>query len=260
MQDVYTDLAAEADELDALVSGLDEEEWNRATPSPGWTVGHQIAHLAFIAHLAWAAAADQEQFQRLAAQAKADFQGSVDAALEEYTAGGRAETLARWRAEQAAATKALAAVPADQVVPWLVNPLPPSILAAAGLMELFGHGQDVYDALGVERVPSDRIGHLAFFGARTRDFGYLAHGITPPEGEFRFELAAPSGAVWKFGPEDAADRVVGPALDFCLLVTRRRHHADLALAAEGDEAKRWLEIAQAFRGPAGEGRRAGQFR
>jgi uncharacterized protein (TIGR03084 family) len=259
MQDVHTDLAAEAQELDALVAELDSADWARPTPAPGWTVAHQIAHLGFIAHLAWAAAADQAEFGRLAAAAAGDFQGAVDASVAEYLAGGSAETLARWRAEQEAATKALAAVPADQTVPWLVNPLPPSVLAAAGLMELFGHGQDVYDALGVDRVPTDRIGHLAFFGTRTRDFGYLAHQLTPPTEEFRFELTAPSGVVWKFGPEDAEQRIVGPAHDFCLLVTRRRHHADLALTATGGEAAGWLEIAQAYRGPAGEGRRPGQF-
>ncbi len=259
MQDVYTDLAAEAAELDALVAGLDPAGWASPTPAPGWTVAHQIAHLGFIAHLAWAAAADQAEFGRLAAAAAKDFGGAVDAALTEYLDGGPAETLARWRAEQEAATKALAAFPADQTVPWLVNPLPPSVLAAAGLMELFGHGQDVYDALGVRRVPTDRIGHLAFFGTRTRDFGYLARKLTPPAEPFGFELTAPSGVVWTFGPDDAEQRIAGPALDFCLLVTRRRHHADLALTATGEQAAGWLEIAQAYRGPAGEGRRPGQF-
>lgn len=259
MQDVFTDLAAEAADLDRAVAGLDAAGWATPTPAPGWTVAHQIAHLGFVAHLAWTAAAEPRAFGRMAAAAKDDFEGAVNAALKDYLTGGPDQTLARWRTEQAAATKALAEVPAGEVVPWLVNPLPPSILAAAGMMELFGHGQDVYDALGIDRIPTDRIGHLAFFGTRTRDFGYLAHGLTPPAEEFRFELTAPSGLVWNFGPDDAAERVTGPAWDFCLLVSRRRHHADLALSATGAEAARWLGIAQAYRGPAGEGRRAGQF-
>ncbi|WP_370366326.1 TIGR03084 family metal-binding protein [Catenulispora sp. GP43] len=259
MQDVFTDLAAEAAELERAVAGLDPAGWATPTPAPGWTVAHQIAHLGFVAHLAWTAAADPQTFAKMAAAAKDDFEGAVNAALTDYLTGGPDQTLERWRTEQAAATKALAEVPAGQVVPWLVNPLPPSILAAAGMMELFGHGQDVYDALGIDRTPTDRIGHLAFFGSRTRDFGYLAHGLTPPAEEFRFELTAPSGLVWNFGPDDAAERITGPAYDFCLLVSRRRHHADLAITASGAEAERWLEIAQAYRGPAGEGRKAGQF-
>jgi hypothetical protein len=50
--------------------------------------------------------------------------------------------------------------------------------------------------------------------------------------------------------------VTGPALDFCLRVTRRRHRADLALQATGADADRWLDIAQAFAGPPGADRPA----
>jgi uncharacterized protein (TIGR03084 family) len=169
------------------------------------------------------------------------------------------ELVDKWRQERNAAARALAAVEPTATVPWLVNPLPPSVLAAAGMMELFGHGQDIADALGRTRELTDRIGHLAWFGARTRDFGYLAHGLTPPTGEFRVELTGPSGVRWEFGPADATQRVTGPAVDFALLVSRRRHRDDLALSAEGEEADRWLDIAQAYRGPAGAGRRPGQF-
>jgi uncharacterized protein (TIGR03084 family) len=61
---------------------------------------------------------------------------------------------------------------------------------------------------------------------------------------------------WTWGPEDAEDRVTGPALDFCLLVTQRRHRDDVDLKIEGPAAEEWLAIAQAFAGPAGPGRPA----
>jgi uncharacterized protein (TIGR03084 family) len=144
-------------------------------------------------------------------------------------------------------------------VPWLVNPLPPAVLAAAGMMEMTGHGQDIADALGVTRRPTDRIRPVTEFIVRTRDFGYLARELTPPAEEFFFALTAPSGATWTFGPADATQRITGPAADLGLLATRRRHRADLALRAEGAEADRWLDIAQAYRGPAGAGREPGQF-
>jgi hypothetical protein len=57
----------------------------------------------------------------------------------------------------------------------------------------------------------------------------------------------------------SAERVAGSALEFCLLVTQRRHRDDLALAAEGAAADTWLDIAQAFAGPPGNGRSPGQF-
>ena len=48
-------------------------------------------------------------------------------------------------------------------------------------------------------------------------------------------------------------------MDFCLLVTQRRHRDDTNLVVEGSLAEEWLSIAQAFAGPPGTGRRPGQF-
>jgi len=135
----------------------------------------------------------------------------------------------------------------------------PSLIGAALAMELFGHGQDIVDALGLERTHTDRIGHVVWFGTHTRDFGYRAHGFEPPEMRFRFEITAPSGALWTFGPEDAEQRVTGPAVDFCLLVTCRRHRDDVDVKAVGREADRWLGIAQSYPGPAGAGRVPSRF-
>lgn len=258
--DIYSDLLAEGAEIDALLDGLDERQWQSPTPAPGWTVAQQVGHLAFVCHLAATSARDPQRFEGYAAQARGGFQAAVDAALADFLAGGPQAARKRWREELADSAAGLAAADQQSTVPWLVNPLPPSVLAAAGLMEVFAHGQDIADALGVRREYTDRVGHLAWFGVHTRDFGYQAHGLVPPEEEFRFELTAPSGAtVWKFGPQDAVDRVTGPAADFALLVSRRRHPADLAVRAEGARAEQWLTIAQAYRGPAGEGRKPGQF-
>jgi uncharacterized protein (TIGR03084 family) len=101
--------------------------------------------------------------------------------------------------------------------------------------------------------------HLARLGHRTRDFAYVSRGLRPPAGEFRVELTSPGGELWTFGPEDATQRVTGPAVDFCLLVTRRRHRADLRLRAEGADADQWLDFAQAYAGPPSPGRAPGQF-
>ena len=68
------------------------------------------------------------------------------------------------------------------------------------------------------------------------------------------ELRAPDGSTWSWGPEDAAQRVTGSAEDFCMLVTQRRPRSALDVTAIGDDAERWLGIAQAFAGPPGPGR------
>lgn len=257
--DVLKDLATDIEETARLVEGLDEDTWNMPTPAPGWRIADQVAHLTFIFHLAGTAASDPAAFAKIAARATNDFDGAVDAGLREHNQFPPDQLLTRFRASGQASVDALAAVPEGAVVPWLVNPLPAAVLASAGIMEVFGHGQDIADALGVRREPTGRLRHLVFFAFLTRDFGYLSRGLTPPVEPFRIEVTSPTGELWAFGPEDAADRITGPAEDFCLLATRRRHRADLALKAEGAEAERWLDIAQAYRGPAGEGRRPGQF-
>ncbi len=46
MDEVLADLAAEGDDLDRLVSPIARDRWQLATPAPGWTIAHQIGHLA----------------------------------------------------------------------------------------------------------------------------------------------------------------------------------------------------------------------
>lgn len=257
--DVVSALAAAGDEFDALVAGLGDAQWSLPTPAPGWTVAHQVAHIAATFRLAALAAGNPGAFQDVTSRLSPDFEANVEHALAEYLAELPGVLLSRWRSERAAVENALRALPPDRIVPWLVRPIPAGVLAAAGMTELFAHGQDVADALGVERTHTDRIAPIVTFVVRTWDFGYLARGEQPPTVTFRFELTAPSGQRWEFGPADSRQRITGPAVDLCLLATRRRHQADLAVVASGSEAERWLEIAQAYRGSPGQGRRPGQF-
>ena len=67
-------------------------------------------------------------------------------------------------------------------------------------------------------------------------------------------LVAPDGETWTWGDPVSIERVEGPALDFALVVTQRRHVADTALAITGPIATQWMAIAQAFAGPPGAGR------
>ena len=109
---------------------------------------------------------------------------------------------------------------------------------------------------GVDAEPevTDRIRHVAHLGVRTRNFAFSVHGLDAPAEEFRISLTAPSGDLWAWGPEDAAQTVTGTAYDFCLLVTQRIHRSDTSLVAVGRDANTWLGIAQCFAGPSGEGR------
>jgi uncharacterized protein (TIGR03084 family) len=106
----------------------------------------------------------------------------------------------------------------------------------------------------VKRPATARLKSIAHIGVRTRDFAFSINGLTPPAEPFRVELRAPDGSTWSWGPDDAAQRVTASAEDFCMLVTQRRPRAALDVRAVGDDAEKWLGIAQAFAGPPGPGR------
>ena len=164
--------------------------------------------------------------------------------------------LDRWRTGRSRLASALRDYPDGQKMPWYGPPMSATSMATARFMETWAHSLDVYAALGVEPEVSDRVKHVAHLGVRTRRFAFAVRGETAPDEEPRVALTAPSGDVWTWGPEDAAESVTGPAYDFCLLVTQRVHRADTALVATGPGADRWLDIAQCFAGPTGEGRSA----
>jgi uncharacterized protein (TIGR03084 family) len=248
------DLQAEGDDLDAMVAGLPAAGWARPTPAPGWTIAHQIAHLAWTDVRALLAATDEAAFQADLQDAAADPQGHVDSGAAQGAAQSPPELLSRWRAGRTAVLTTLAGLPAQTRLPWFGPPMAPASMATARLMETWAHGQDVADALGVTRPPTSRLRHVTYLAVRTRDFAFQVNGLPPPAEPFRVELAAPDGATWTWGPEDAGQRVTGPALDFCLLAVQRRHRDNLALVATGASADRWLDIAQCFAGPPGPGR------
>ncbi|WP_225834075.1 TIGR03084 family metal-binding protein [Streptomyces sp. NK08204] len=251
---VFDDLREESGELDRLVAGLSEEEWALATPAARWSIAHQIAHLHWTDRAALLAVTDEEGFQEVLKRALAAPDSFVDEAADEGARIPPAELLSRWREGRAALDRALRSAPHGARFPWFGPPMSAASMATGRLMETWAHGQDVADALGVVRTPTDRLRHVVRIGVRARNFAFGVHGLPVPGEEFRVELTAPSGALWTYGPEDAPQRVTGPALDFCLLVTQRAHRADLAVRAEGPDADRWLGIAQAFAGPAGTGR------
>lgn len=259
LEALLNDFSEECADLARIVTPLAAADWSRPTPAPGWTIAHQIGHLAWTDEVATLSAADDAGFQRLVAEAAPKALTFVDEAAEEASTVSPADLLDRWHRGQKTLTDALRAVPAGTKLPWFGPPMSAASMITARIMETWAHGQDVADALGITRTPTARLRTVAHIGARTRNYAYTVHGKTPPSAEFRVELTAPDGTIWSWGPEDAAQRVTGPALDFCLLVTQRRHPGDLAIEVVGADAAEWLTLAQAFAGPTGAGRAAGQF-
>jgi uncharacterized protein (TIGR03084 family) len=251
---MVADLRAESDDLDALVADLPAARWAEATPAPGWTIAHQIAHLLWTDRVALIAVTDETGFAAVLDEAAKNPTGFVDEGAEELAVTPPDRLLADWRSTRARLHEELLGVPDGRKLPWFGPPMSAASMATARLMETWAHGLDVADALGVKRPATARLRSIAHIGVRTRDFAFAINGLDAPAEPFRVELRAPDGSTWSWGPEDAAQRVTCSAEDFCLLVTQRRPRAVLDVQAVGVDAERWLGIAQAFAGPPGRGR------
>jgi uncharacterized protein (TIGR03084 family) len=259
MEQICHDLAAEQQELEAVVANLDEAEWATMTPSEGWDIKEQIRHLAYYENRAKLAASDPEAFKKWFEEMLENpnrMNEEAETTGKDLTA---AETLNWWREERSALLEVLVKMDRKERLAWYGPPMSAVSFATARLMETWAHGQDIVDALGIIREPTDRLRHIAHLGARTLGWSYTNRQMEVPDTPVRVELTGPSGDLWTWGPEEAKDTVKGPAEDFCLVVVQRRHVADTNLIVEGETSKQWMSIAQIYAGPPTDGRKPGMF-
>lgn len=248
LDEVLADLDAESAQLDAIVADLDADGWATPTPAPGWTIAHQIAHLAWTDAASIDAVAGGEAFGALMKRAAQDPTGYVDAEATRLAEGDPTQLLADWRTGRAALADALRGVPSGTKIAWFGPPMSAASMATARLMETWAHGRDVAEALGIALPRTARAKHVARLGYRTRGFAFLVRGLEAPTTPVRVELVGPDGDVWAWGPPDADDRVTGDGYDFALLATRRRVRDDVDVTAHGPGADAWLDVVQAFAG------------
>ena len=135
------------------------------------------------------------------------------------------ELLTAWRSGREELASAAATLANDTRIAWYGPSMGSKSFLTARLMEAWAHGQDVVDAVGATGEPTDRLRHIAQLGSITRGWTYVNRGLDVPSTPVRVELTSPSGETWAFGPDDAAESIVGTAEDFCL-VTTQRHHVD----------------------------------
>jgi uncharacterized protein (TIGR03084 family) len=242
------DALAEHDDLRAVLADIPPEDWERPTPAAGWSIRDQLSHLAYFDGAARLSIEDPDAFRVARAEAVADIEKFVAATLDYGRGIPGSELLDRFTDERRRLVAAARAAPDGVRVPWYGPDMAVASTITARIMETWAHGQDVFDALGVDRPPTARIRHVCDIGIRARPFSYRNRGLELPATPLRVELTAPDGSRWEWGEPDAADRVTGSALDFALLVTQRRLLADTDLAVEGDDARRWIGFAQAFAG------------
>lgn len=259
MADLLDDLLDEQDSLDEIVAALHDGDWDLPTASPRWSVTDQIGHLCYFDKAAAMAIRDPQAFST---QARRLLEASLESATsgDDFTLGefrtlAAAERLERWRQGRSELAAAAGSLGERDRVSWYGPSMGAKSFLTARLMEAWAHGTDVCDAVGAPRRPTHRLRHVAQLGYITRGWSYTNRGLEPPAADVRLELTAPDGELWIWGDTAAGahDAVRGPALDFCLVVTQRRHVADTRLDLTGAGARQWMSLAQAFAGPPTDG-------
>nr|MCW2728155.1 hypothetical protein [Aeromicrobium sp.] len=259
VESLVADLRAEKAVLTDLLAGQPEQAWSTDTPADGWTVSDQIAHLAHFDWVTRICISEPRVFEQMRDDLP-DLQTYVDEIGPQHRGRSGVDVLEWWSSENTMlTTAALLADPAARV-PWFGPAMSLPSKITARIMETWAHGQDVVDALGLVRPPSSRLKHVARIGVLAFANSFRTRGLDVPDAGVRVSLQDPTGPdTWTWGDPAASDSITGPAEDFCLVVTQRRHVADTRLEVVGDVATTWMTVAQAFAGPAGKGRRPGQF-
>lgn len=245
------DLAAEGLDLSALVDrqlaarpgGLDAP-----TPAEGWSVSDQLSHLAYIDEVLLSAIDDPLGFELVRDVTIASGGDVASMANERRRELGGIPAPAWFADARRLLVSVLATSDPRRRVPWYGPDMSLASAATARIMETWAHGQDIAEALGTLHVPTSRLRHVADLGVRTFAFSFTVRGLVPPDVPVRVELWGPHLEEWSWGPADAVDSVKGPADEFCLVVTQRRHLAATSLQVTGVTARAWLSIAQAFAG------------
>lgn len=254
MQPHVADLRAEAAELAALLEPLAEGDWERVTAFKGYTIADVLRHLHQGDTMATLSITDPAAFQTSQAERRArrEREGSTsrDEARRQFGhLTGRA-LLEAWRGTLATLCDRLDAIPPDTRLKWAGPDMGARMFTTARQMEVWAHGQEIWDVLGRERTATDRLKSIAVIGVRTFSWTFANRGMPAPLEPPYVRLTAPSGQVWEWNAPSAASSVTGSALDFCQVVTQVRNVADTGLAVAGDAARQWMAIAQCFAGPA----------
>jgi uncharacterized protein (TIGR03084 family) len=259
MDSICDDLTDETEDLIRILKTLDAQVWDEPTPAAGWSVRDQVSHLTFFDYTGTLAAIDPDGFAESAAQMKTSGIGTK-AGIEEGRLLTPAEVLENFIRARTKMISAFRTLDPKARLPWYGPAMGARSFATARLMETWAHGQDIADAVNATRVSTNRLKHVAHIGVSARPFSYAINKRPVPEKGVAVVLTSPGGDEWEWNHEARGENAVaGSALDFCLVVTQRRHVSDTDLLVTGPLATEWISIAQAFAGDPGTGRAPGQF-
>jgi uncharacterized protein (TIGR03084 family) len=250
VEKIVAALAAQQDELSALVAPLDDAGW--ATPSrcEGWTVSDVLLHLAQTNEMAIGSAQGHYEEVTAALAEGLPPATSVDegAGLMVARERGRppVDVRARWQESANTLRHELSRIEPGRRVQWVAGELSARTLATTRLAETWIHTGDIAVPLDYEMVPDDRLWHIVRLAWRTLPYAFAQAGYEPA-GPVAFTLEAPNSDTWHFTPDDPpATTIEGTALDLCNVAGQRADAADTGLRGEGPDAAAVLALMRTF--------------
>lgn len=247
-----TDFRTEAEALHSVIFDLPADAFAQPTQFKSWTVGQILQHLHLFDGMARLSLQQPDQFRadyakfNEAYRVEGSMLGITDRLLDGLSGPALRDA---WLVGAGETAEAFAGADPKQRVPWAGPEMSARSSVTARLMETWAHGQAIYDLLGLERHDHDRIRNIAHMGVAAYGWTFMNRGETVPEPMPHVRLTGPSGAVWEWGEATDQERIEGPATDFCQVVTQTRNIADVGLEVTGQNATRWMSLAQCFAGP-----------
>jgi uncharacterized protein (TIGR03084 family) len=227
---IFDDLGAEYARLDAILSDLSEADWASPSGAPGWSVRDVVVHLAQTTEgVAQTLLTPSQEWQVR--------DRPLDDVVDDEVRGDHSspgDVLLRWRAASRASLFALRRADPSVKVRWAAAPLLPRTLATTRLAEHWAHALDICEPLGLALPDTLRLRHIAWLGHSTLPYAMRLAGLTPVD--VFCALTGPDGALWTFGPPDAAASIRGSAGAFCRVGARRLSAGDSGLVATGPSA------------------------
>ncbi len=247
------DFTAEVDELDGVLARISERDFERTTAFKAWTINDVILHLHATDLTAMVSLRDPDAYRTLRAHVQARKAAGMttrDEARDRFQALGGGHALRRiWRQGVDELCARLAARDPEDRIAWGGPDMGVRMFTTARQMETWSHGQEVFDVLGLDRVPTPRLRNIATIGVRTYGWTFANRQQSPPGDPPHVRLQGPSRDIWEWNPPQLQNSVTGCALEFCQVVTQVRNIADTQLVVTGAPANAWMQIAQCFAGP-----------
>ncbi len=244
------DFLEESEALFSLLKPQADAAFEQVTLFKGWAINNIIRHLHVWNIAADFSLTDETKFEEMLGALMHGGKGIRFIEVEaNYLDGLSGQILLeRWIAHARETALHFNAADPKTRLKWVGPDMSAISSISARLMETWAHAQAVYDALGVDRIDTDRIGNIVRLGINTYGWTFKNRKLEAPLPPPYVRLIAPSGTIWEYGEANDVERIDGSATEFCQVVTQTRNVADTKLAVTGSSANQWMNIAQCFAG------------